>query len=263
MKNVRFRSTKMTLAVLICMAAMASAVLAHDMWIEAIDYTPGPEEKIAMILGYDHYFPARVFLQQDYLDRIFMLTPKGDRIEIKIDSDGAYKTEKALSHEGTHMVAAFQKGRFWTKTTEGYQRGKSKEGLENVIECSYSEKYGKAIVHHGTASGELYAKPLGHALEIVPLADPGALRIGDRLPVEVLFRKKPLSGAQVLATYVGFSREKNTFAYATKTDASGKARIRLSTPGAWLVTAHHKAPYTDPSVCDQYSYAASLTFEIQ
>lgn len=263
MKILCLRSQIMTLAALFLLAISATSVFAHDMWIEVRDYTPQPGEEITLVMGYDHYLPARGFLPKDYLDQIFMLTPKGDRIQIKGYSDVEYRVEKAPNPTGTHMIVATQKGRFWTKTIEGYQSGKSKKGLKNVIGCTYSAKYGKAIVNVGTPSGDSYTKPLGHELEIVPLADPGTLRSGDMLPVKVLFRKKPLPSAQVLATYVGFSREKNTFAYATKTNASGMANIRMATAGAWLVAAHHKDNYPDPAECDQYSFAASLTFEIQ
>lgn len=263
MKMVCSRFLGITLAVFLCLSVSATPLLAHDMWIEVRDFTPQPGEEITMVLGYDHYLPARGFLPEEYLDQIYLLNPKGKRINIINYSDVEYKTEKAPNPKGTHMVVAIQKGRFWTKTTEGYQSGKSKKGLKNVIGCTYSAKYGKAVVNVGAPSGDLYAESLGHDLEIVPLADPGTLRSEDMLPLKVMFRKKPLPGTPVLATYVGFSREKNTFAYATKTDAFGKAKIRVANPGAWLVTVHQKDDYPDTSECDRYSYAASLTFEIQ
>jgi uncharacterized GH25 family protein len=263
MKKQWFRSPVMVLISLFLLAPMAAPVLAHDMWIDVRDYTPAPGEVVTMTLAYGHYLPAREFLPKEYLDEIYLLDPNGNRLEIQGCSDVEFKTQKVLAQEGTYLVVATQKGRFWTKTTDGYQPGKSKKGLKNVIGCTYSAKFSKAIVNVGARPGDLLAKPLGHELEIVPLADPGTLRSGDMLPVKVLFRNKPLSGAQVLATYVGFSREKNTFAYATKTDAAGTAGIRVATAGAWLVAVHHKDDYPDPAECDQYSFAATLTFETQ
>jgi len=33
--------------------------------------------------------------------------------------------------------------------------------------------------------------------------------------------------------------------------------------GVWLIKAGHTVPYPDPEECDQYSYSATLTFEVK
>jgi uncharacterized GH25 family protein len=241
----------------------AAPAPAHDMWIEVRDYTPAAGEEITMTLAYDHHLPAREFLPKERLDEIFLLRPDGSKVAIKGYSEVEYKTEAAPAGTGSHLVVATQKGAFWNKTTEGYQSGKSKKDVKDAIACTYSAKFAKAVVNVGEAAGDVLAKPLGHDLEIVPQADPAALGGGDYLPLKVLFKGKPLAGADVVATYVGFSREKNTFAYATKSAADGTAKIRMATPGAWLVAAHYKEDYPDQATCDQNSFAASLTFEIK
>ena len=236
---------------------------AHDMWIEIRDYAPPMGEEVTMTLGYDHYLPARNFLPQDYLDEIYVLDTKGKRIDVKRYSDVEYKADANLNPAGNHLVVAAQKGRFWTKTTEGYQSGKSKKGLKDVISCTRSAKFGKAVVKVGDGGKGVIFKPVGHELEIIPLKDPATIRIGELLPVKILFKEKPVQNHLVLATYVGFSREKNTFAYATKTNKEGVAVIKMLTAGAWLVTTHQEEAYPDASECDYYKLAASLTFEIQ
>ncbi|MFZ1986515.1 MAG: DUF4198 domain-containing protein [Desulfatitalea sp.] len=258
--KTRFTFAISTMLFFLLLSAVSAP--AHDMWIEVRDYTPAPGEEITMVLGYDHHLPAREFLPKEYLDEIYLLRPDGTRVEIKGYSDVEYKAGAPLADKGSYLAVATQKGRFWTKTTEGYQSGKSKKDVKNVVSCTYSAKFAKAIVNIGAAAGSLLAKPLGHDLEIIPMADPAALRNGDFLPLQVLFKGKPLAGADVVATYVGFSREKNTFAYATKSAADGRAKIRIATPGAWLVAVHYKEDYPDPKECDEYSFAASLTFEI-
>jgi uncharacterized GH25 family protein len=240
----------------------AAPVSAHDMWIEVRDYTPAPGEEITMTLAYDHHLPAREFLPKERLGEIYLLRPDGSRAGIAGYSEVEYKPEAAPADKGSYLVVATQKGGFWTKTTEGYQSGKSKKDVKDAIACTYSAKSAKAIVNVGAPGGAVLSKTLGQDLEIVPQADPATLRGGDYLPVKVLFKGKPLAGADVVATYVGFSREKNTFAYATKTVADGTAKIRMATAGAWLVAAHHKEEYPDRATCDENSFAASLTFEI-
>lgn len=260
MKTRRMIALSLTL---LCAFVFTQAALAHDMWIEVRDYTPAPGEEVTMTLAYDHHLPGWEFLPRERLDQIFLVRPDGSQAQIKPYSEVEYKAEPAPADAGSYLVAAVQKGAFWTKTTEGYQSGKSKKDVKAAIQCTYSAKFTKAIVNVGPPAGEALGKPLGQELEIIPLADPGALSSGDYLPIKVLFKGKPLAGADVVASYVGFSREKNTFAYATKTVADGTARIRMATPGAWLVAAHFKEHYPDPATCDENSFAASLTFEIQ
>jgi len=237
--------------------------IAHDMWLEVRDYTPQVGEEITLTLGYGHYLPAREFMDQKDLEEIYMLDQEGKRIGIKPYSDVEFRGDKPLKQEGTCLVVAKKKGGFFTKTTEGYKRGHTKKGLKNVISCTFSAKYSKAIVNVGKAGGKNFSKALGHDLEIIPLADPGDLTEGDYLPVKVTFKGKPLSSNHVFATYVGFSTEKNTFAYATKTDKKGIAKIKMLKSGVWLITTSHIEDYPDPQECDQYKFASSLTFEVK
>jgi uncharacterized GH25 family protein len=236
---------------------------AHDLWLEMRDYTPEAGEDITLSLGYGHHFPAREFMDEDDLEEIYVLDGKGNKTGIKADSEVAFKTEKALKEEGTYLVVAKKRGGFFTKTTEGYKRGQTKKGLRNVIQCTYSAKYSKAAVNVGETGGKIYSKVLGHDLEIVPLADPGVLKRGDYMPIKVLYKGKPLASGQVFGTYVGFSTEKNTFAYATKTDKEGVAKIKMLTSGVWLITTSHVEAYPDPKECDQYKFSSTLTFEIR
>ena len=84
---------------------------------------------------------------------------------------------------------------------------------------------------------------------------------GGYMPVQVLFKGKPFSG-NLFATYAGFSTEKSTFAYATRTDKKGRAKIRILTPGVWMIKAGHEQAYPDDKICDVESYIATLTFEV-
>lgn len=236
---------------------------AHDFWLEIRDYTPMVGEDITLTLGYGHYLPAREFMANEYLEEIYMLGKEGKRMGIKPCSDVEYKGEIPLNHEGIYLIVAKKKGGFFTKTTEGYKRGRSKKGLKNVIECTYSEKYTKAIVNVGKAGGKTFSKVLGHDLEILPLADPSNLTEGDYLPAKVTFKGKPLAYTPVYATYLGFSTEKAAYAYTTKTTPEGIARIKILKSGIWLTTTNHKEIYPDTEECDLLSFSATLTFEVK
>ena len=234
---------------------------AHDLWLEVRDYTPEMGEDITLTLGYGHYLPAREFMTHVDLEEIYMLDNKDKRIGLERYSDVEFRGEKPL--EGTYLVVAEKKGGFFTKTTKGYERGRSKKGLKNVIECTYSKKYTKAIVNVGKGEGKTFSKALGHELEIIPLENPENLAEKDYLSVKVTLKGKVLPSSHVFATYSGFSTEKNTFAYATKTNKNGIAKIKMLNSGVWLMTTYYKEAYPDTKECDQHNFASSLTFEVK
>jgi uncharacterized GH25 family protein len=236
---------------------------AHFMWINAGDYTPQTERPMKCTIGWGHNFASpvgNVLFNQEGLDKIYMLDPNGNKLKIEPINEIEFKAERALEKEGTCLVVAKRKEKFFTKTTEGYKR-QSKKGLKNVIQCSYSGGYAKAIVVVGKGGGRLFSKPVGHTLEIIPLKDPAGLREGDYLPIKVLYKNKPLK-TELYATYVGFSTE-GAWAYTAKTNKEGMGKIKILESGIWLIKVGHKVPYPDPKECDQYSYSAALTFEVK
>lgn len=235
---------------------------AHDFWIEVNDYTPKLGEDITLTLGYGHYLPSREFMPKDSLEEIYLLDEKGKKTGFKQFSEVEFKEEKPLSRDVTCLIVAKKKGGFFSKTTEGYKRGKSKKDLKNVLKCSYSEKFSKALVNVGKGGGNIFSKILGQEIEMVPLENPGDLREGDYLNVKVLFKGKSMPSQMVYGTYMGFSTDKNVFAYTTKTDRQGIARIKILKSGVWFLATKIKEVYPDPEVCDQYSLSATLTFEV-
>jgi hypothetical protein len=66
----------------------------------------------------------------------------------------------------------------------------------------------------------------------------------------------------VYATYVGFSSD-GAWAYTTRTNKEGIGSIRLLNAGIWVLKANTKLPYPTPEEADEYSFTASLTFEIR
>jgi uncharacterized GH25 family protein len=105
-------------------------------------------------------------------------------------------------------------------------------------------------------------EPVGTTYEIVPLADPLA---GNELPVRVLYHGKPLAGALVRAwnyTNAGTNpatRDSVGATFETRTDADGRATLRIGSSGEWLISSVHMVPCTDPEA-DWESWWASLTF---
>ncbi len=235
---------------------------AHDLWIEPDDFTPEKGKRLSMKLAYDHVFPAEDLIEDNNLKEVYLLTPGGKKMDIIKGKGAGYETSQVLKGQGAYLVVSAQKPRFWTKTIEGYKSDHSKKGLENVISCTYSIKFGKGIVNAGRGNDSSILKPVGHDLEIVPLVNSSALKPGDVMPVKLMFKGKPLASTYIHATYKGFSEEKDTYAYTTKTNADGEAKIKMLKKGQWLIATSYNEDYQDRSECDTIKFSATLTFEI-
>ena len=234
------------------------------MWIDMQEYLLSNSKPAVFAVASAHHFPAQgdELMTRDRIDKVVLLTPGGKEVQAAPQGDTQYQSQSPLEAQGTFMAVAIPQNGFSTKTPEGYQRGKSKKDLKNVIECRYSEKFGKALFVVGAPGGSAFSQSLGHKMEIIPLKDPAMLKEGDDLPVKVVVEGQP-ARTYVYGTYAGFSDEPNTFAYTTSTDKEGIARIKMIKAGTWLLVVKQETPYSDTSVCDKLSYSASMTFEVR
>ncbi|SPD72908.1 ABC-type Co2+ transport system periplasmic component-like protein [uncultured Desulfobacterium sp.] len=237
---------------------------AHFMWLNMKPYTIEGGVPVSLTISNDHVFggPGGEFLPKDSLDRLYGIQPDGKELKIIPKNEVEYQTEVPLKDDGTYVFVTRAKGGFFSKTAEGYKIGQTKKDLKNVISCTYSEKQAKAIVTIGKGGGNVFSKTLGHKLEIVPLENPSNLKEGDFVRLKVIFEGNPLK-TYVFATFAGFSTDDSTFAYATKSDENGIAKVKIIKPGLWLVIVKHEVPYPDPAKCDNFSLSSSLTFEVK
>lgn len=233
---------------------------AHFPWINVDNYSPDTGDSVLMTIGWGHHYPLGGFLKKDDLESMSIVDPDGRKEAVTSLSNLEFRPESNFSKPGAYLIVAKRKTGFYTKTTQGGKR-QSKEGLRNVIKCSRSQMCMKAIVNVGDGLGKLDLK-VGHPLEIIPLTNPAELKAGDYLEVQVLWHGKPYND-RIFATYMGFSTEKDVFAYTSKTDRQGMGRIRILQPGIWLIKAEHQQPYPDQDVCDVESFVATLTLEVK
>ena len=258
------------LSILFCLTGL-NVAFSHTLWLNATDYSPkiySPEygAKTIIYFGWGHRYPVADFLSVKKLRSFNLITPEGEIKKLQPGQDGFLATQLRLPDKGAYIVTASLKPGFYTmyaKNGKIHHKTGPKAGLNGVILSLYFEQYAKALINAGETDSSLL-KPVGHTLEIVPLQNPAKLRVGDFLPVKVLFRGKPARFCQVYATYTGFSTN-DDFAFATTTDAKGIAKIRMLHYGPWLVKTNVKlpAPESLKDKCNEMSYTASLTFEIK
>lgn len=251
-------------ALAICMGLsifFSNQASGHYPWVNADGYSLHTGELPKINIGYGHGYPLGSFLQKEDLEDILLLDPAGKKFPLKAANVIEYEPEEALSEPGIYTVAAQRKATFYTKTTDGWKK-QSKEGLSNILRCSRSHKSTKGLLMVDAQDAAVSKAELGHPLEIIPQANPASLHAGDYLPVQLLLRGKPYK-SKLFATYMGFSTEKDVFAYTAKTDQEGMGKIRILQPGVWLIKAEYEEPYPDQKICDVESFSATLTLEIK
>lgn len=236
--------------------AAAATAQAHYPWLMASDFTPAEGRTANVFLAWGHAFPFEGFMTEDRVGSVEIVSPDGKRSALAASGAG-YATPELK--EGGYVVLASQKSSFYTRTKQGSKR-QSKEGLNDVIRCSYSSNNMKAILTVGGEDDGKIGESFGQPLEIIPLSDPSELQVGDYMDVKITLRNEPYSG-MVYATYAGFSTE-GAYAYTVEAD-DGKASIRILHPGQWLVRAKAEQAYPDPKVCDIESYTTTLTFAVR
>ncbi|MBL6946238.1 MAG: DUF4198 domain-containing protein [Rhodospirillales bacterium] len=196
--------------------------------------------------------------------KAFVMDAGGSKVEVPVKAAANGK-----SIEGTAKFSAqsafllgHRLGQVWSMTPGGMKPGGKDVHADAVFSNQY-EKFAKALI--GSSSVKAVTEPVGQRLEVVPLVHPSAIKAGNDFPVQILFDGQPLSTA-VYATFDGFTGAGNSYAYFTETyaenDKSGLARIRVWSPGLWMVRVEHKISKPADGI-RQGVFRSVLTFEVK
>ena len=112
-----------------------------------------------------------------------------------------------------------------------YQRQKN-----NTLTSPGKEQYSvhtKLLVRVGQKHDDTYKKVLGFPAEIIPLQNPYALKIGEKIRFKILFDGKPVFGARVKV----WNRSDNrTTIQNIYTEKDGTIEAIISNSGPWMVS---------------------------
>ena len=130
------------------------------------------------------------------------------------------------------------------------------EAVEDVSELDPDRA--AAEHEHGLGHVRGHDRVVGLTLELIPENDPLALAAGDELTVRAEWRGQPLPGLLLHAFRRGAEGPQDTM----RTDEAGRAKIRLDTPGTWLISGVHMTGAAS-SEADWESTWSSLTFVLR
>ncbi len=142
---------------------------------------------------------------------------------------------------------------FWSQGADGKWVSGSRAQMPDARKAGHYMKYGTTLLKPVA----MPFKPLGAALEIVPLADPMALRRGQRLPIRVLSNGQPVAGAAVIGDFIG-----NVAGPRVKTDRAGRATVVLGSDGLNVLAVSLVKPRADRREADEDGLEATLAFAL-
>lgn len=260
---------------LLGLALSAAALSAHDLWIEPTSFRPRPGERVPVRLRVGDHFPGDPVPRWPQRIERFAAVPGVPEIA----AEGEAPLPGVPDADPAGVLAAGAPG-LWaivydsdhasiTLAGDTFEHHLAEQGLERVSElrrqrgqsaAPATEIYSrcaKALVAVGGKADAGHDRLVGLPLELVPERSPAALAPGEELPVRLLYAGRPLAGARVEARNPRAPGE----TVAGRTDTDGRVKLRLASPGFWLVKAVHMVPAPPESGADWESFWASLTFE--
>ena len=119
----------------------------------------------------------------------------------------------------------------------------------------------------GRQDSEFVSRALGKSrLEIVPLDDPAGLKVGETLPIQVLFDGKPIERAEITGSFRGFyppGKWGTAKAFYCRTDKEGRVDFIPARSGLWVVRVRHAVPDDRQDEAKESVHISTLTFHVQ
>jgi uncharacterized GH25 family protein len=253
-------------AVCLLIAWLPFSAQAHMLWLNANNYSPAIGETVFLEIGFGHQYPRDEVIKEGSVESVYALGAEGQKIGVDEIFPTFYKFTPPAA--GLYQVIAVMKPGFVSKTTEGMRLG-SKKDHANAVDCFAFRMTAEALIAVGPKGGLVGESK--NPLEIVAMKNPLDLKVGETLPLKILFEGKPLAGAEVQAadssqgaavqehTGHGAGMKNQHWTQETESNSEGIAQIELNSKGPWMFTILHKTPYPDKDVCNDYSYRTSLT----
>ncbi len=261
-----------------CRRCVAGALLClplvvqgHDFWIEASPYRHAEDGPVELTLRVGEYFKGETIPYiESWIDRFEIHDGRGMRpIAGQIGDDPAGRVEPRgagtswAAYQSTDDFVELPPAKFddylAMEGMEYIRPLRDRRGLAGQPAREYYVRCVKALLWTPGGDGVAVDAPLGLTLEVVPLANPYRMGVGDVLEVRLLHEGRPVSGLLVKA----FTREAPGKEVLERTDDAGRARIPLDRAGTWIVKTVHMVAIEDDPYGDWRSYWASLTFELR
>lgn len=257
--EIAFRFRRMKRFIFLVLLLPPFSAIAHDPWVQVNTVKQEPKQPVYadLMLG-NHGNNHRDFLLASKIplkdSTLSLISADGGVTDLKSsivdvgseEKEGFWSVKIPTQPEGFYCVA---------HTYDAVVRYAPKRVIKSAKTYFLSASVPK------DHSESPFSKPLGHALEIIPLQDPTTVSAGDKLKVKILFKGQPLADAVVSCIPRGVELAADFDPnHEAKTDPQGEADLPLPEANRYLIVVHRKAP---EETGDAYSagteYAATMT----
>jgi hypothetical protein len=264
--------TRRTILLTGTLLLIASAALAHDLFLKLDTYFLAPHARVRIPVLNGTFSKSENFVAPDRLADISVVSPGGRARPAPATAwsrgpDSTSLLSIELGDAGTYVAGASTRPRELALTAEEFNAYLEEDGLPDILAARRSanelgkgarerySKHVKAVFQVGEARSGGFQVVLGYPAEIVPLQNPYTLSRGTSLRVRCLVDGRPVANQTVLWGGAGAER-------STRTDSEGVAQVKLDAAGKWYVKFVHMVRADQPGL-DSESKWATLTFEIR
>lgn len=252
--------------------ALVPSCLGHDLWL-----IPPELAKLNSPLTIRAHsgmeFPISVHAPNTaQFTKRFIILPDGK--EMPLAAKGKEELSGLLEYTpnapGIYVAAVTTEPKLITLSAEEFNHYHVADGLTHIYLMRHKEgtlgqpgrerysKSPKTLLQVGDGEVGNPCRVVGLPLEIVPLRNPFQLKVGETLPVRVLFRQQPLANAHLGWDVPGDGEEPTG---TVRTNAKGDALIPISQTGLMTIRLTHMTK-AKAAEYDWESFWTTLTFRI-
>jgi uncharacterized GH25 family protein len=249
-------------------------VVAHEFWLQPDKYIYKKNEtaNISFLVGEnfegENWSGSRIKVKSL---QFYHLKNKTNLSGLLADTAGSF-LQLPLKNEGTMMVTFNSNNSFIALDAVKFNEYLTEDGLSNAI--AYREQHHetdsgskefyqrsvKTIFQVGKPADNTFSNPTDLPLDITPLQNPYALKMGDSITVRVLFRKQILAGYKIKLWH----KENNeTIHTDLQSDEKGLIKFPIILKGKWMVSAVKMEPVMNNPKANWQSYWGSCTWGYQ
>jgi uncharacterized GH25 family protein len=251
-------------------ALFGAPVMAHDMWIEPMTFSPLAGDIVGLKLRVGQDFLGDPLPRDPSLINQFVVEDGEGRKPVVGRAGGDPAGFVRAATPGLLVVGYRSNPSTVEQTSEKFNQYLKEEGLDAVaaLRASRGQSGGvremfarcaKSLLLSGPAGTMQGDRALGFTLELVAERNPYLLHPGQELPVRLTYENRPLAGALVVA----INRANPAQKLSARSGKDGRVHFTLPRGGVWMIKAVHMIEAPGGSAADWSSYWASLTFELK